>query len=255
MKTLLARFKKNAVSCFSTTSMGKREMTEELMNAWKECNIPQRQFEQCVEKELEAYRKGHPLGVYDTLVEIIKSNIVVEKNTSLLEVGCSSGYYNEVLRLRGIDLSYTGCDFSEAFIEFAKKLYPHCSFHLEDATKLSYKDNSFDIVVSGCCLLHILAYEQAIAEAARVAKNTVIFHRTPLLLKKETRQFVKTAYGVEMFEIHFSERELIRLFAHHGLVLKDVITISSHFEPMSQDVESVRTYLCEKNKKGLHHEV
>jgi len=60
-------------------------------------------------------------------------------------------------------------------------MYPAIRFDVEDATRLRYNSDSFDIVVSGCCLLHISEYEKAIAEAARVSREFVVFHRTPVL--------------------------------------------------------------------------
>ncbi|WP_245294341.1 class I SAM-dependent methyltransferase [Rhizobium aegyptiacum] len=170
---------------------------------------------------------------------------------SLLEIGCSSGYYSEVLDVHGLPLRYSGCDYSEAFIDMARSLYPGLSFDVEDATRLSYQDDAFDIVVSGCCLLHIPNYEAAIAESARVAKRYVIFHRTPVVYGEPTKYFRKQAYGVETIEIHFSEPQLLDMFRVNGLEVQATFTLNENGDPQdSSKGNASRTYLCRKQSRS-----
>jgi ubiquinone/menaquinone biosynthesis C-methylase UbiE len=147
-----------------------------------------------------------------------------------------------------VKVSYQGCDFSPAFIRIARQIYPAIRFDVEDATRLSYDADSFDIVVSGCCLLHIPEYEKAIAEAARVSREFVVFHRTPVLHMMGPVFFTKNAYGVEMLEIHFNEQQLVRMFAAHNLHLVDVNSHVSLPENRQGDVLFYKTYLCRKAK-------
>lgn len=226
--------------------VSKEEVAAHLSEAWQDPEIPQRQYELFVKKQLEDYRNGQPLDVYDNIIDIIKSNIDIDESKRILEIGCSSGYYNEALKIKGVTAEYSGCDYSEVFIDFARKLYPDIDFQVQDARALTYPDGSFDIAVSGGCLLHIMDYEKAITETARVAKDYVIFHRTPVLHKKETSYFIKTAYGVKMFEIHFNERELLRLMKKNNLRLVDIITFNAAFEDSIGDFYAYKTYLCEK---------
>jgi len=181
-------------------------------------------------------------------VDILLHNIPALENRSFLEIGCSSGYYSEVLRCRGLAVAYQGCDFSTALVHLAREKYPSIRFDIEDATSLSYGASSFDIVVSGCCLLHISKYEKAITEAARVSSEFVVFHRTPVLHLTGPLFYTKKAYGTEMLEIHFNEQQLVRLFAANGL---QIIDMNSHLSlPKSRTSDSViyKTYLCRKAK-------
>src|SRR6185436_8101530 len=109
------------------------------------------------------------------LVEILRRNIPHLDHLQLLEIGCSSGFYSEVLRIKGIDTAYRGCDYSRAFVALARQCYPAVPFDVEDAVDLTYASGTFDIVVSGGCILHIADYEKAIAEAARVSRQYVVF--------------------------------------------------------------------------------
>ncbi len=222
-------------------------VTDELSSSWMDDGIPARQ-RTVVEGELADYRTGKPNRVFDALVDILLHNIPALENRSLLEIGCSSGYYSEALRARGVAVAYQGCDFSTAFVHLARQKYPSIRFDIEDATSLSYGANSFDIVVSGCCLLHIFKYERAIAEAARVSSEFVVFHRTPVLHLTGPLFYTKKAYGTEMLEIHFNEQQLVRMFVANGL---RVVDVNSHVSlPKSGTSDSViyKTYLCGKAK-------
>lgn len=222
-------------------------VSERLSASWMGDGIPEEQWA-VVEPQLASYRAGKPSPTFDALVDILVHNIRELYNRSLLEIGCSSGYHSEVLRCRGVEASYQGCDFSPAFIRLARQMYPAIRFDIEDATRLSYNSDSFDIVVSGCCLLHISEYEKAIAEAARVSREFVVFHRTPVLHMTGPAFYTKNAYGAEMLEIHFHEQQLVRTFAAHKL---HVVDINSHLSlPESRHSERLiyKTYLCQKMK-------
>ncbi len=226
--------------------VSKAEIEAHLSQSWQAPEVPQRQFELFVKKELEGYRAGQAVEVYDTLVSILKKNIDKLSDMTILEIGCSSGYYGEVLKIKGINAEYHGGDYSSPFIEFARQLYPNLDFQVQDACNLSYADNSFDIVISGCCLLHIMEYEQALSEAARVASDYVVFHRTPVLHNRETSFYIKKAYGVKMFEIHFNERELLGLMKKNRLKPVDVVTFGVNPDDALGDACAQKTYLCKK---------
>lgn len=255
MKKLLNRIFKKTVAASVTeristdfTKVNISDIESVLSSSWQDPSVPQRQYEACTKKELDNYRKGLPVMPFDVFMDILQDNIPDLDNKSLLEIGCSSGYYSEVLKIKGINLKYSGCDYSEAFIKFARELFRDIDFQVQDARSLTYTDRSFDIVVSGCCLLHILNYKKAIEETARVAKEYVIFHRTPVLHEKETSYFIKTAYGVKMFEIHFNERELLKLMKINGLKVIDIITFSASFDSSMGDFYAYKTYLCQKSQ-------
>ena len=226
--------------------VNKKDIMAELSDSWKDPGVPRRQYEECTKKELENYRKGLSVLPFDVLVDILKDSIQGLSGKTILEIGCSSGYYSQVLKIKGIDAEYHGCDFSAAFIELAKNLHPGIDFQVQNACALGYPDRSFDIVVSGCCLLHILDYPKAIKETARTAKEYAVFHRTPILHKKQTTYYVKTAYGIKMFEIHFNERELLRLMRENNLRVTDIITYNASIEESIGDFYAYKTYFCQK---------
>jgi ubiquinone/menaquinone biosynthesis C-methylase UbiE len=214
----------------------------DLERAWQDKSIPLQQ-RALVESQLQAYRKGEAVPVFDTLINALR-RLPPSTRQTLLEIGCSSGHYAEAFAARGLDLCYHGCDYSEAFIDMARRCNPTKSFDVMDATRLGYHNEQFDIAVSGCCLLHILDYPTAIAETARVAKHYAVFHRTPVFHRSPTRHFTKQAYGVKTIELHFNEQELVRLFAECQLQVVDILTIDAEWRDV--DAFAMKTYVCRK---------
>jgi SAM-dependent methyltransferase len=139
----------------------------------------------------------------------------------LLEVGCGSGYYSEVFAdLVSGGVSYTGIDYSQAMIARARSHYPSVTFEVADATRLPFPDNAFDIVFNGVSLMHIIDYQAAIRETARVAGRCCILHTVPVFDDHQTTFLRKYAYGAPVVEIVFGKRELMSLCRDAGLRLQ-----------------------------------
>ena len=217
-----------------------------LNNVWKDPTLPDKQYK-IVKEQLENLRiSGILENPFKPAVDLIKQTHI--KSPTLLEIGCSSGYYNEVFKLAGLKVNYSGCDYSPSFIALARKLYPSIEFRIEDATALKYKKKQFQIGLSGCCILHIKDYEKAIAETARVSSEYMIFHRTPVIHTAKTTYFQKVGYGIEMMEIFFNESELIMLFAKYGFGLVGSITLDQSQINGLKDPVFIKSYLLKRYK-------
>jgi SAM-dependent methyltransferase len=246
VKRLIGPFRRSTSGGYQPLSGDRQAATvDALKDAWLDAAIPARQ-RAGVDQALSDYRAGTPMLEFDVLVGQLRPLADGVPGAALLEVGCSSGYHADVLAARGIDMVYRGCDFSPAFVEMARRYHPELHFDVEDATALNYADRSFDVVVSGCCLLHIPKYERAIAETARVARGHALFHRTPVLARRATRFFTKQAYGVKTVEIHFNEAELVALFHANGLRVIAIETTTADW--LDGDAFAMKTYLCEKKE-------
>lgn len=195
-------------------------------SAWQDPRLPELQYA-IVQKELASFAKGEPVAPYDALVDCWKqlpapcSDFV---KPAVLDVGASSGYYRMVFILAGIEVDYTGIDYSKAFADFAMRTY---GVHVDvgDALHMPYESGRFDIVLHGACIMHLLDHEAAIREAARVSRRYVIFHRTPVFDKLPTTFYEKTAYGVQVLEARYNEPELLALFRKYGLSLLHASTV------------------------------
>jgi SAM-dependent methyltransferase len=204
------------------TTAEEREMALALVDAWKEPELPDRQWranraEREHLREAQGYRQVAPFRAFAGALAMT-SLPRHSPSVRLLDVGCSSGYYHDVLRNAGYSWTYVGIDYSPAFKEFAGQVLPHVQVEVGDARALPYPADSFDIVVSGGCLLHIEEWPAAIAEAARVCSRYTLFHRTPLLAAKATTYWLKQAYDVPCFEIWFNHTDFMEQVARAGLV-------------------------------------
>ena len=191
------------------------QVTAELASSWRSEEIPQKQ-RALVQRELTDLYRGHPPKVFQVLSDTLQPH--VRPGIGLLEVGCASGYYYEVLEyLLKTRLSYVGVDFSPAMIRMARTYYPRVRFEVADGAALRFDDGSFPIVVSSGVLLHVQNYAAHIAEAARVASEIIVLHRTPVYRIAPTAHFKKFAYGVDTFELRFNEGELLDLCKKVGM--------------------------------------
>lgn len=175
--------------------MAKDEVCSEsirLRMAWKDHDFRDQQ-RKLIDLQLAEYRHGAAIDVFDVMVKSLRGLQGGAERMRVLEVGCSSGYYSEVLDISGLDLDYAGCDYSEAFVAMARQRYPGLQFDVQDATRLQYADNDYDVVISGCCPLHIPEWQAAVAETARVASRYAIFHRIPVVMGQPNKFYRKWA--------------------------------------------------------------
>ena len=198
----------------------------ELGQAWKHPAIPERQ-RALVELQLEQLYHGQVNPIFQVLADLLDA--IVLPNGRVLEIGCSSGYYYEIIEyLLNRRLDFIGVDYSEAFIGMARGMYPTARFETADGTALPFDDHSLPCVISSCILLHALNFRDHIRETARVAQAYVIAHRTPICRQSATQVMKKLAYEVETVELRFNETEFIQAFLDSGLVLDRCIEYLSH---------------------------
>ena len=168
---------------------------------------------------IAAMKRGEPRLDFKVAAEAVDAGGIV--NPRLLEVGCGSGYYSEVFAtLLPGGVQYTGIDYSDAMIARARARYPSATFEVADATRLPHADGAFDIVFNGVSLMHIIDYQAAIRDAARVASRFCIFHTVPVFDDHPTTFLSKYAYGAPVVEIVFGKPELMKLCHDAGLRLE-----------------------------------
>ena len=178
-----------------------RALDEPHVDAWRDSSIPAQQLE-LTDAELLRWTAGETIAPFDALRACMQSL----SPSTVLEVGCGVGHNADVVRASG-EFVYTGVDYSDEFIRVAKNRRKWFDFAVMDALLLDYRDRQFDVVISGCCLLHIVNWRMALSETARVARKFVVLHRTPIT-QSETAYYFKKAYGVQVVEIHFNEAEI-----------------------------------------------
>ena len=100
-------------------------------------------------------------------IELIRRDVPLTADTTVLEVGCGHGIFTYHLaaqvRVHGIDLSLEDL-----------RLNPVRDVSQMDGTRLGFADDSFDVVIAHHALHHIIDYESALREMARVSRRYVV---------------------------------------------------------------------------------
>ncbi len=104
------------------------------------------------------------------------------KGKKILDLGCGTGYGSkELMKLGAKEVS--GIDINREAIKFAIKNFQTKSdirtkkltFQVGDSTKLPFRNNSFDVIVSFEVIEHIQNYRKYLQEVFRVLKNRGYF--------------------------------------------------------------------------------
>ena len=117
-------------------------------------------------KEYAEQLKNHNLEVYRKFLNKILK--YTKKEGKILEVGCGVGQVSNYLQEKGYDVS--GIDISPLFIKEAEK-EGKAKFKVDNATNLSFGEESFDSVISVETLEHIPNPKKALEEMARTLKK------------------------------------------------------------------------------------
>lgn len=191
--------------------ISKNEIVSDLTDAWKNESIPFKQ-RALVQIELDKMYKGNIPIVFKVLADALSP--IVYPKIKILEIGCASGYYYEILEyLLKTEIDYTGADYSQPLINMAQSYYPKAKFIVADGANLPFEDNTFEISISSGIILHTPNFPEHINEAIRVGKKYVVFHRTPICRVHKTQYFKKFAYDVETVELRFNEQEILELIS------------------------------------------
>jgi 2-polyprenyl-3-methyl-5-hydroxy-6-metoxy-1,4-benzoquinol methylase len=179
-------------------------------DSWKNPEIPGAQLK-IVDKELEMLRRGNPPSVFTVAAEALNA-IPGRNKLTLLEIGCASGYYSEVIStLVGERFNYSGSDYSDAMIATAEGRYPNAKFLKLDIRHIELPDKAYDVVLSGAVLVHVKEWEMAIRELARIARLYLILHRTPVSDDKSYRIEKRIYADVPVFYNTFNKDEFMHI--------------------------------------------
>ena len=190
------------------------DMTSESESAWTGEHLPlyQRQF---VQKSLESMYSGTVIPIFRSLVNALQ--FITHDPMSILDVGCSSGYYKEVIDyLLPHKIKYVGVDVSRSMVNMARDLHPNTEFQVSDGANLPYSDKSFSTILSSGVLLHVNDVSAHVAEMCRVAEQFIVLNRTDIVRNSENRYHKKRAYGADMVDVWYNEQFLVELFLSHG---------------------------------------
>jgi len=99
---------------------------------------------------------------------------VLFPGAAVLDVGCASGGFFNIMRTFEPNIEYTGIDLSERAVELARERYPEARFVLTEGFELPFEDNSFDIVHCTSVFNNEPNYQEMMKEMYRVSNRFVL---------------------------------------------------------------------------------
>ncbi len=99
---------------------------------------------------------------------------VLFPGVKVLDVGCASGGFFNIMRTLEPTIDYTGIDIAEPPIEAARQKYPEAKFLVTDGLRIPFDDNEFDLVHCTSVLVVEPRYRELLAEMYRVSNRFVL---------------------------------------------------------------------------------
>ena len=143
---------------------------------------------------------------------------------SLLDVGCGEGVLTLEWAERLGDGRVVGIDLDDPKLraEWAERSLPNLEFRAEDATRLSFGDDEFDMVAAIEVLEHMPEPDATVAEMARVARRWLLVSvpREPLWrgLNMARGAYLRDLGNTPGHVNHWSKRAFVSLLSRHGTV-------------------------------------
>ncbi|TGK51918.1 class I SAM-dependent methyltransferase [Leptospira kanakyensis] len=138
--------------------------------------------------------------------KVIFENSIVDKNISVLDLGCGCGGLGIALMERfGVE-DYTGIDIQTEAVELGKSLRPTANIYVDDIFNLqneNIKSRKFDLVVSLSCIDWNLNFDHTLKSAWDLVKDGGVFISTFRLTNAATVDDIKKSYQYINFEGKF----------------------------------------------------
>ncbi len=117
---------------------------------------------------------NHLSNVEDTERSLLRRILRETSPTSLLDVACGPATEKTGYDRYGLGIDYTGLDASRYMLGVAQQRHPDSKFVRATVEELPFRDSTFDVVLLKHILEHLPTYEDAVHEALRVARDTVL---------------------------------------------------------------------------------
>lgn len=158
----------------------------------------------------------------------------LNKNMDVLEIGCGTGQISFLLN-RYVRMLIAS-DYSEKMIEKARKRSKcnNIEFRVEDGTKLSFKDESFNALVIANVLHIVPDSDSILREARRVLKNDGFLFIINFINDKEETTFLEKLMKRLGFKTYrkFTEKKFIKYI--EGLGFKMIKTKLIKASPLNE---------------------
>ena len=187
------------------------------------------------EKYYAAVHSSGTLGITNKIMHLRLERKRNNTYAKVLELGC--GNFEHFPFVKHNYTSYLATDIRmppKSLIKKFRDMGTKSSFQIENATNLSFEDDSFDRVLAGCLIVHLVDIGKALHEWQRVAKtNGVIDFVVPCdpgIMLRIFRRMVSIPHA-KKFGVKRETYEAVNAFEHLSSFPRTVRIIQSQIEP------------------------
>jgi len=119
---------------------------------------------------------------------------VLFPGAKVLDVGCASGGFFNIMRSFEPHIEYTGIDLSDTAVELATERYPEAKFMVTTGFQLPFQDNDFDIVHCTSVFNNEPNYQEMLEEMYRVSNRFVL---VDIRLLKDLGKQLESVYNIQ----------------------------------------------------------
>ena len=119
---------------------------------------------------------------------------VLFPGAKVLDVGCASGGFFNIMRSFEPHIEYTGIDLSDKAVGLATERYPDARFMVTTGFRLPFQDNNFDIVHCTSVFNNEPNYQGMLEEMYRVSNRFVL---VDIRLSKDLGKQLKSVYNIQ----------------------------------------------------------
>ena len=151
-------------------------------------------------KSIDHFDKKEAKDFFLSEKEMLKK--INYKIRTILDFGCASGRFIEVLESRFKNFEYTGYDIVKEQIINAKSRYPKHKFFCKDIKLIRYKEK-FDLVNAAGIILHEPIFENIIDIMIKASKQYILFDVKFANIKEHILNISESYSAIDQFKLPY----------------------------------------------------
>lgn len=155
----------------------------------------------------------------EVFTQFYQNNGVSFKNKRILEIGCGTGFYTELISTLGENIDFVGLDVTDVKFPELQAKFPYFKFIQADITHTISDMKPFDIVVMIDVIQHIVTdegFRAAMYNIVKLLAQNGVFIVAPISSHRNKKSFYVRSWPLEVFQNTFSDYHFSKLQEFRG---------------------------------------